>query len=259
MAKDAGKDLAHDVIKSDVPARSNAPITQEEAERLLQRFAELGELGIAKGERELRDQIIRNWQQWGGLTRPEQHTMFAESEDDRHTLNDAAQKKRQQAGLLDATRSFEFGTTKFFAGDHLRFEADIKSCRIAAGAKARLVDVCGEKIQIELLDSNELVTVPSHLVCANLAYALPSGDMTVTMPKSAHVFVSDRCTRAELSHVYYSLHRERCRLYLTEATAGESIRASVANATPINTAYETSRRAELTPSQPVRKRVIRHG
>ena len=259
MAKDAGKDLAHDVIKNDVPATSHPCLTREEAERLLQSFAQLGDLHIAKGARTLDNTIIANWQTAGGATQPEQHRMFAQSEADRHVLNHLAQKSRQESGLLDPTRSMDAGDSTLLVGDHIRFESDLKKCRIAAGTTAKLVDIKGAFIQVQCFDSQELVAVPKHLVRASLGYALPSKDMPVTLPKTAHVRLSERFDDEELSHVYRSLHREKCRLYVSEAAAGQHIRAAAKTSTPTQAPTPPSPQFEFDPPQHARKKVIRHG
>jgi conjugative relaxase-like TrwC/TraI family protein len=259
MAKDAGKDLAHDVIKNRIPLASLQRLTREDAERLLQSFAQLGDLDIANGTRNLHDQIIGNWQSAGGRIHPEQHTMFAQSEPDRQVLNRMAQERRKESGLLDLQRSVEVDDTRLFVGDRLRFESDVKQDRIAAGDTATLLDIKGTSVQVQLLASNQSVTMPLHVVRAKLAYALPSADMTVCMPKTAHVRLSDRFDDTELSHVYRSLHRERCRLYLNQATAGHNLQDLVADSMPSNPPPRFIPRPEINSPKPAHKKVISHG
>lgn len=259
MAKDAGKDLAHDVIKNHVPATSHKRLTRKEAEHLLQSFARLGDLEIASGNRKLHDQVIANWQRAGGVTQPEQHKIFAHNESDRQSLNRLAQEKRIESGLLDPTRSFESGDRRFYIGDHLRFELGLKKYRIAAGTIATLVNIKRGSVRIKCLESYESFTVPTHAIRATLAYALPLADMAVTSPKTAHVRLSDRFDDAELSHVYRSRHREKCRLFVSEAAAGQHIRAEVAT---INTAAAPTRhrpQQDRTSRKYAHKKVISHG
>jgi hypothetical protein len=259
MAKDAGKDLAHDVIKNHVPATSHKCLTREEAERLLQSFAQLGALEMAKGTQKLHDTIVANWKKAGGVTRPEQHKIFAQSEPDRQMLNRLAQQMRKESGLLDPTRSIEAGDTTLLVGDHIRFESDLTKYRIAAGSVATLVDVKGAFIQVESFDSNEIITLPTHLVRPSLAYALPSKDMPATLPKTAHVRLSDRFDDAELSHVYRSLHREQCRLYVSEAVAGERVRAAVEKSHTTKAPTLLSPQLDFSSPQHAQRRVISHG
>jgi conjugative relaxase-like TrwC/TraI family protein len=259
MTKDAGKDLAHDVIRNQVPARPSHTLTRDEAERLLRGFAKREELEIAKDARKLHGQVVCGWQKAGGVTAPSEHKMFADSQSDRHTLNRIAQKAREDAGLLDCSRSFATTEATFLVGDHLRFESELRKFRVGAGTIARLVDVSAASIQVQCTDSNEPVTLPKHLVRASLAYALPTADMTVSMPKTAHVCLSDRFGDAELSHVYHSLHRESCRLYVNEATAGHNVRATVADSMPSKPPARLSPQPDITSHKRAPKQVIGHG
>jgi conjugative relaxase-like TrwC/TraI family protein len=259
MTKDAGKDLAHDVIRNQVPARPSHMLSREEAERLLRGFAKRGELEIAKDDRTLHGQVVSGWQSAGGVQAPLEHKMFAESESDRYALNRIAQKAREDAGLLDRSRSFATSDVTFLVGDHLRFESELKKYRIAAGTIGRLVDVNGASIHVQCADSNELVTLPKHYVRASLAYALSPEDMTRVMPKTAHVLVSPRFTDSELTSVYHSLHRETCRLYMSESTAGERLRAEVIHSHAAADPVAATPHTRFTHTEQVQKRVIGHG
>jgi conjugative relaxase-like TrwC/TraI family protein len=258
MAKDAGKDLAHDVIKNHVPAASDNGLTREEAERLLQSFARLGELVMCQGSRTLNDVIITNWRQAGGVTQPEQHQMFAQSESDRAALNRLAQEERKQVGLVSRTRFIDLGQCRIFVGDRLRFITVPKEHRIDQGTIATLLDIKGQSVQVKCLNSGETITIPTHVVHASLAYALPATDITTSMPKTAHVRLSDRFDDKELSFVYRSLHREKCRLYVTDEAAGEQVRSMLRPENPLDTTPFSLPPDCITPKH-ARKKVISHG
>ena len=70
MTKDAAKDLAHDVIRSDVPARPSHTLSRDQTERLLKAFAERGELEITTGRQALYERVISGWQRVGGAAAP---------------------------------------------------------------------------------------------------------------------------------------------------------------------------------------------
>jgi hypothetical protein len=232
MAKDAGKDLAHDVIRHHVPARPSARLSREEAERLLVGFADRGDLQVAGDARALTGRMIAAWQAAGGVAAPEDHRMFAASPATRQSLNRLAQDERQAAGVLKVSRSICVGGETFFVGDEIRFDAALGKRQIAAGTIARIVDIQGRTVHIERLDSHQTVVLPSHGIRASLAYALPHEDLTAVRPQTAHVIVSGRATDAELSHVYHSLHRRTCRLYVDASTAGPNLQTAVEAARP---------------------------
>lgn len=257
MTKDASKYLAHDVLENDIPARPSFRLNREQAERLLKTFAERNEVTVAKNTSVLFDQILTAWQEAGGPTQPGDHKIFAATACYRYALNRLAQKLRYELGYLNDMQSLTNTGELIFAGDHIRVESDLKELRIPAGTIATVVGVKGPTISIQCHGEAKPVAVPANLLHASLAYALPPKEMTVLMPKTAHVVVAGTSTDSELSYVYHSLHRERCRLYMTEKDAGECIHGSVKHSRQLSTRSNGIAPGHDRP-KPVHKKKVSH-
>lgn len=201
----------------------------------LSQYALAGRLTIGQCGREAREALIRDWkeQRTGDL---KETLILAGTNEDVAGLNTLAQQARRERGEL-GTRSVRIGEARLFEGDRVLFTKNSRLCGVMNGDFATVEKVHLRKhlrdpgaITVRLDSPGPGGKKKTTISLGNyarehieLGYAATTHKAQGATVDRAFVLAGGWMQDRELSYVQMTRHREDCRVYASEAAAGEDL------------------------------------
>ena len=205
----------------------------------LTQYALAGKLTVRPNEGDARTTLIREWSEQ--RTKDAKDTIIlAGTNADVSRLNLLAQQTRRDSGEL-GKRSVRIGETRIYEGDRVLFTKNSRVCGVANGDFATVEKVHVRKhfrdrgaITVKLDSpapgSREKTTISlgdyprEHIA---LGYASTTHKAQGSTVDRAFVLAGGWMQDRELSYVQMSRHRDECKIFASEAAAGEDLGALV--------------------------------
>lgn len=114
-------------------------VLEGKPEEALWHYAEKGQLYVGRSFDDTEERLIRDWTENGGTKAPSEHRIFASTHAEVNRLNELAQRKRVEAGEVDAEESVAHDGRRFMIGDKVRFNTLAKGLQIKKGETGTVI------------------------------------------------------------------------------------------------------------------------
>ncbi len=226
IAKRTGEVRLTEIIRQKDEAEKIAvrAMGEGQAMKALTHYLQEGRLSVADDREIARRELISDWSEAGGMTRPQDNMILCSTNSDATLINREIQAHRKAAGQI-SEESLRIGETRFHRNDRIIFTKSNASIGIRNNNRGTVLSV-NERLntmQVQL-DGGPLRTISLNMYPhVKLAYAATTHKGQGKTTQNAFVLTHEGMQDQHISYVQASRAKHETRIYTTQLEAGDKL------------------------------------
>ena len=193
----------------------------------LAEFAKRGQLHVLDNQKEAKENLIKNWKDSGGVTKPSEHLILVGTNLEARDLNEKAQMARFSAKELSEDSISIGAGQRGFSGDRVLFTKNSRALGLRNGQLGTIerVDTATNRLKAKLDNGKSVNISLSEYEHIKLGYAVTTHKSQGMTAKNTYILVGGAMQDKEMSYVQVSRAKGKTQIFTDKTEAGENLTA----------------------------------